>query len=310
MTNIATLTMNPALDVAYRVKRLDHSRKMRASDQRCDPGGGGINVARVIVRLGDNARCIYLSGGATGDAFDGLLDLHQLVRARVPIAGSTRISTAILEQESGREFRISSPGPEVSQAEWQECLDLLAKAKCNYLVASGTLPPGVPDDFYARVADMAQRRNIRFVLDTSGPALKEGLTAGGIFLAKPSMSEFRDLVGAELTDEAEIAEAAVMIVNRGGAENLIVSMGDQGAFLASSSGSLRLPAIAVETRSSVGAGDSFVAAMVHAFALGWEVNEAFRFGMAAGAAAVLTPGTGLCRRTDVYRLFEETAPSG
>ena len=103
MTDFATLTMNPAIDVAYSVDRLEHTRKMRADDASFDPGGGGINVARVLVRLGNNVRSFYPSGGPGGVAFDQLVDLHQLVRTRIPIAGSTRMSTAILEQSSGHE---------------------------------------------------------------------------------------------------------------------------------------------------------------------------------------------------------------
>lgn len=303
MMNIATLTMNPTIDVAYEVERLDQFHKLRADTTRQDPGGGGINVARVFVRLGGNARCYYLSGGAMGIALDGLLDLHQLVRTRIAIKGDTRISTAILERASGKEFRISARGPEIAESEWQTCLDQLALLKCDYLIASGSLPKNVPDDFYARVAVIAKEGGYRFVLDTSGPALAACIASGGVFLAKPSIGEFRALVGKELIQESDIADAAMNIVEQGGAQYLAVTMGRDGALFAAKSGCLRLPAIEVEARSSVGSGDSFLAAMVHAFALGKEPEDAFRFGLAAGAAAVLTPGTDLCRPEDVQRLY-------
>ncbi|GAA0284970.1 hypothetical protein GCM10009127_28310 [Alteraurantiacibacter aestuarii] len=307
MLDIATLTMNPTIDVACSVERLQHSHKMRAGEQSCDPGGGGINVARVFVRLGGNARCYYLSGGATGIALDGLLDLHQLVRTRIPIAGQTRVSTAVLERESGHEYQFVPAGPQVSPQEWQECLDQLAQAKTGFLIASGSLPRGVPDDFYARVCAIARQRGMRFVLDTSGAALRAGMDAGGVFLAKPSIGEFRTLVGADLPDEKAVGDAAMAVVERGGAEYLAVTMGDQGALLASRSGVVKVPGIAVVARSSVGAGDSFLAAMVHALAMGREPEQALRFGIAAGAAAVLTPGTDLCRVADIQRLYEQSA---
>lgn len=303
MMSIATLTMNPTLDVSFAVDRVFHTRKMRGHDERHAPGGGGINVARVFVRLGGNARCHYLSGGATGAALDGLLDLHQLVRRKVPIEGETRVSTTVLEASSAREYRFVTDGPEVSTDEWQQCLDQLAQTECDYLVASGSLPRGVPDDFYARVAFLAKQRAIRFVLDSSGPGLAAGLAGGNVFLVKPSIGELRALTGHELTSEEEIANAARAIVHRGEAEHVAVTMGKDGALLMNAAGSLRLPAIVAEVASAVGAGDSFLAAMVHALASGRVPEDAFRFGIAAGAAAILRPGTDLARPADIERLY-------
>lgn len=307
MMDIGTLTMNPALDVACQVDRVRHTRKLRARGERCDPGGGGINVARVFVRFGGNARCYYLSGGATGVALNGLLDLHQLVRTAIPIGGSTRVSTTIFEASTAREYRFVPQGPEIAEREWRECLDLLSGARHDFLVASGSLPRGVPDDFYARVAEIAAKNGMRFVLDTSGPALAAALAGGNVFLAKPSLGEFRSLVGEELVDDNEISRAAKAVVDSGQAELLAVTMSNKGALLASREGQVRLPALPVEARSTVGAGDSFLAAMVFALAEGQEATDAFRFGVAAGAAAVMTPGTDLCHADDVRRFFSTAA---
>ena len=300
---IATLTVNPTIDVSMEVDEVFHTHKMRGSNQRSDPGGGGICVARVLVRLGDNARCFYMSGGATGAALDGLVDLHQLVRTRVSIKGETRVATSVFERRSGREYRFVPEGPEIAQEEWQECLDRLAEASCDYLVASGSLARGMPDDFYARVAAKAKQRDIRLVLDSSGAGLAQGLAGGGVFLVKPSLGELRGLTGLTLTTDDEIADAARAIIARGEAEIVAVSMGHQGALLASASGTLRLPAIPVEARSSVGAGDSFLAAMVHALVQAWPIEDALRLGISAGAAAVLTPGSNLARTDDIQRLY-------
>ncbi|MCB2059745.1 MAG: 1-phosphofructokinase family hexose kinase [Novosphingobium sp.] len=309
MKSIATLTMNPTIDVAYEVESVFHTRKMRTSGECYAPGGGGINVARVFVRLGGNARCIYLSGGPTGPALDGLVDLHQLVRMRIAIREPTRLSTAVYERESGREYRFVPPGPTVAPDEWQQCLDRIGQLECDYLVASGSLPPGVPADFYARAAEIARARDIGVVLDSSGEALREGLAGGGLLLIKPSLGEFRQLVGRELEAPEEVGEEALAIVERGQAEMVAVTMGHRGAVLASKEGTLHLPAIDVEAKSAVGAGDSFLAAMVHALARDWDAVDAFRFGMAAGSAAVLTPGTNLAYPPDIERLFA-SVPSG
>ncbi len=310
MMDLATLTMNPTLDAACQVERVMPTVKLRANNERYDPGGGGINVARVFVRLGGNARVYYLSGGATGVALDGLLDLHQLVRKPIKIAGQTRVSTTVHERSTGQEFRFVPAGPQIAESEWRECLSLLNHAKHDYLVASGSLPRGVPDDFYARVAAIAKRNGMRFVLDTSGPALAAGLAGGDVFLAKPSLEEFRTLVGKDLAGEDAIAQAAMAVVERGEAKYLAVTMGSKGAVLASRAGPLALPGITVESSSAVGAGDSFLAAMIHALALGRPAEEAFRFGIAAGAAAVLTSGTDLCRAEDVQLLFNQQEDPG
>lgn len=307
MKSIATLTMNPAIDATYDVDCVFHTHKVRSHGERYEPGGGGINISRVISRLGGTARAYYLAGGATGEALDALLDLHQIVRTRIAIKGHTRVSSAIYERESGKEFRFVPRGPTVSEEEWQSSLTQISTIDCDYLVLSGSLPDGVPEDFYSRVQVIAARRGIKLVLDSSGPALRSGLASGGLFLVKPSLGELRDAVGHPLESPDDIAEAAARIVERGQAEYVAVTMGHDGALLASSAGVLRLPAIAVEAKSAVGAGDSFVAAMVFAIACDRLVLDAFRYGIAAGAAAVLTPGTDLCHPADIDRLYADAA---
>ncbi len=309
MPGIATLTLNPTIDVAYEVERIQHTRKMRTKTEYYEPGGGGINVARVFVRLGGNACSYYLSGGATGHALDGLLDEHGLVRNRIAIRGHTRIAAAVLDRESGREYRLVPPGPSVEPGEWQACLDQLAKAPCDYMVASGSLPPGVPDDFYGRLVALMARRDIPVVLDSSGPGLRGGLAGGGVFLVKPSVGELRQLTGRDLSDPAAIAEAAMELVAAGQARHVAVTMGHEGALLASAEQQLHLPAVEIEARSAVGAGDSFLAAMVHAISQGWEIGDAFRFGIASGAAAVMSAGHDLARPDDIRRLYAGIARS-
>lgn len=302
MKTIATLTMNPTIDVSYEVERVTDTVKLRATNERYAPGGGGINVARVFVRLGGNARCVYLSGGPTGPALDGILDLHQIVRMRVPIAGPTRLATAVYERATGKEYRFTPAGPTISQDDCNACLEALATVECDMLVASGSLPPGAPADFYGTVSMLMKQRGIETVLDTSGNALKQGLEAGEFLLVKPNLSELGQLAGRDLSDRNEIAEVASMLVKRGKARLVAVTLGQDGALLASAHGVTLLPAPPIEAKSAVGAGDSFTAAMVHGLARGLDPIDAFRLGMAAGAAAVLTPGTDLAYLPDVERI--------
>jgi len=310
MNSIATLTMNPTIDVSYDVAKVRHTHKMRTDNEWYAPGGGGINVARVFVRLGGMARCFYLSGGATGPALDGLIDLHQLVRTRIAIAEPTRVASAVLEHDTGKEYRFTPQGPHVAEHEWRECLDRLAEADCATMVLSGSLPPGVPDDFYARVIRLMHERGIAVVLDSSGEALRAGVEEGGLLLLKPSQGELEGLVGAKLESVTAIERAAMAIVEAGKARLVAVTMGHEGAILARREGAAFVPALDIEARSAVGAGDSFVAAMVHALANGRTEIDAFRFGVAAGSAAVLHPGTKLAQPADISRLYAQVAQPG
>jgi len=302
MVSIVTLTLNPTIDVAYSLERLEHTDKLRADSQLSDPGGGGINVARVFVRLGGNARCVYLRGGATGIALDALLDLHQLVRDPIAIKGETRVGTTILERSSGEEYRVVPAGPVIGESECQACLDRLAASRCDFLVLSGSLPRGVPGNFYARAVTDARRRGVRTVLDCSGEPLKAAMAAGGIELVKPNLKEFQDLIGEKLVDPVDIGAAAQDLVRKGAARLVAVSLAERGGILASADRVVECRPPRVETLSSVGAGDSAVAAMVHGLAKGWTDENAFAFGVAAGSAALLTAGTGLARPGDVERL--------
>ena len=283
MARIATLTLNPTIDGSSDAATVQPTHKIRTVNERFDPGGGGINVARVLARLGADVEAVYLAGGVTGPVLGGLLDRAGLPHRVVPIAGDTRISLAVHEVQSGKEYRFVPQGPLVSEAEAAACLALVSQLDCQWLVLSGSLPRGLPDDFYARIVATARARGMAVVLDTSGAALKATLAAGGLRLAKPSLGELEAFAGRKLDSEAEIAAAA-------------------GAILVEAAGSLTLPAIPAEARSAVGAGDSFVAGMTHALAAGWDSHRAFRLGIAAGTAAVLTPGTDLCHRADIARM--------
>jgi len=303
MKTIATLTMNPTIDASYDVDRVFPTQKIRARNERYDPGGGGINVARVFCRLGGEARCFYLSGGPTGVALDGLLDQLRLLYRPIRIAEPTRVASTVHECETGKEYRFTPEGPAVTEAEWQGCLDCLTELDCDYFVASGSLPRGVPKDFYARAAAVLRERGIAFVLDSSGAALKEALASGGVHLVKPSANELCELAGRELGSIDAFGEAAMAIVRAGRADMVAVTLGNRGAILARAEGTLYLPALEIEVRSAVGAGDSFLAAMVFALASGRDPVEAFRHGMAGGAASLLSPGTGLAHPDDIARLL-------
>ncbi|PON11699.1 hypothetical protein C2W62_43450 [Candidatus Entotheonella serta] len=172
----------------------------------------------------------------------------------------------------------------------------------DYIVASGSLPLGVPSDFYARVAHLGRKRGARVIVDTPGEALRTAVHEG-VYLVKPNLRELSDLVDHELRDEAE-QEAAVMdFVQQGNCQAVVLSLGAAGVLWGSASGCERFRASTVPIISKVGAGDSTVAGLVLSLARGMSLHEAVRFAIAAGAAAVMTPGTELCRREDKERLY-------
>lgn len=305
MPAIVTLTMNPALDISTSTEAVVPTDKLRCGPPRYDPGGGGINVARVVRTLGGDVAAVFPAGGASGQAFHDLLDREGVMHEMVPIRETTRESFTVDERRTGQQYRFVLPGPKIFEAEQQACLDRLADAArgAQYIVGSGSLASGVGPDFYARVGEVAHVSGARFILDTSGEALRHA--GQGVHLVKPSIRELRELVGSDLTKEAEQIGAARRLIEEGRAEVVVVSLGGQGALLVTIDSSERFLPIKVTLRSAVGAGDAMVAAITLALVRGLSLSKAVRFGMAAGAATLMTPGTELCRRDDVERLYAE-----
>ena len=305
MTQIVTLTMNPAIDVSVDTKHVVPDHKLRCRAPRIDPGGGGLNVARAVREMGGEARAVYAAGGATGQLLSELLNEIGVPHEAIPIAGRTRENFTVSETASDAQYRFVLPGPELRREEWERCLDRLTSLDPppRYLVASGSLPPGAPEDFYARAAVIARQIGARTVLDTSGPALRRGIESS-VYLLKPNLRELGQLVGAELRDEAQQERAALELVDAGWAEVVVVSLGAAGTLLVSADVVERIRSPTVPIRSRIGAGDCTIAGIVVGLARGDDARLAVRRGVAAGAAAVMTPGTELCRRADVDRLYE------
>jgi 6-phosphofructokinase 2 len=295
---IITLTLNPAVDLASVATTIAPTRKIRTRDERLDPGGGGINVARVIHALGGDTLALILVGGVTGSLIQDLLRQADVPFQALKMAGLTRISLNVREAATGQEYRFVPEGPQVTEVEWQAVLTMLESVEGGWLVASGSLPRGVPVDLYARIGDLASRRGMRFVLDSSGPALQAAL-GHGIALMKPSLGELEDIVGRKLPDRADQTREAVALAQTGAAERIAVTLGAEGAILASAAGAIHMPAIAGPVVTAVGAGDAFLGAMVLALSRGEPERDALAWGIAAGAAAVASFGTAQITRAAV-----------
>ena len=308
---IATLTMNPAIDKSSAVAQVVAEWKLRCEPPEYEPGGGGINVSRAIRKLGGDSVAFYPAGGLAGRMLSDLLDREGLHHQAMSIAGVTRENFTVLEKSTARQYRFGMPGPTLQGADWRRCLEEISHLlpQVDYLVASGRLPPGVPPNFYGQLAKLAEEHNTRLIVDTSGEALRLAVEEG-VFLIKPNLREFAELMGRELVNGLQEEHLARELVSSNKSEAVVVSLGAAGVLVASAEGTERVRAPLVPIKSKVGAGDSTVAGIVFALARGQSWREAVRFGVAAGAAAVMTPGTELCRREDVERLFEQLMQRG
>lgn len=308
MQRILTITLNPAIDYATTVEEFVPGRKLRCEQPRIDPGGGGVNVSRVIKELGGASTALVAVAGVTGALMRELLADTGIEAVFLNAKGTTRQSFAVHDQSSGKQFRLVFPGPEQDSAFAEQTLakleKLLAPGDFAYVVASGSLPPGLPDDFYGRVAEIVRKRESRLILDTSGPALRAAL-GRGVFLVKPDAVEAEALAAALGTEAKDPAVLARSILDGGGAEVVIITLGADGALLASKEGTIRIRPPPVEVVSAVGAGDSFVGALSFALADGWPLDQACAYGGAAAAAAVTTRATELAHKPDVDRLYAE-----
>ncbi|MGO3933991.1 1-phosphofructokinase family hexose kinase [Rhodopseudomonas pseudopalustris] len=303
MVELVTLTPNPAIDLSTSVERMVPSRKLRCAAQQRDPGGGGINVARVVKRFGGDVEAIFPAGGFTGQLLRSLLDREHIPSRVVDAVAETREDFSVTEAATGQQFRFVLPGLPLAEGEWRGLLELLAGTTPapKIVVGSGSLPPGVPHDFYAQAAAVAKRIGAQFFLDTSGASLVAALDQG-VTLIKPNLREMQELAGRPLEGEKDWIEAARQPIAAGKVEIVALSLGHLGALLVTKDLALRSPALPVNQVSTVGAGDSFLGAIAFSLAKGRPIEDAFRLALASGSASLTMQGTELCRPADVERL--------
>ena len=306
MPDIVTLTINPAVDIFVNVDHVEPTAKLRCSSPKRDPGGGGINVARVTHRLGSDVAAIYPVGGAIGKLLQRLVEREGIDSIVTPSHVETRENFTAYETDSGNQFRFVLPGSKLHRAEWEACLERLVSlpSKPKFVVASGSVPPGVPDDFFARVVKAAKQMGAQTVVDTSGSSLSAVLDEG-VMLFKPNLNELSEMAGATLDSDAACIAACRKLIVSGRAQAVALTLGENGALLVTARRVWKARPLAIEVVSAVGAGDSFLGGMVSALAAGQPLEEAFRTGVAAGSAAVMSPGTELCSEADVKRLLPQ-----
>jgi 6-phosphofructokinase 2 len=302
MTRIITLTINPTIDKSSRVDTVASEIKMRCAKPTFDPGGGGINVSRAINHLGGESLAVYTAGGAMGKMLTVLLHEKEVNAHPIRIDDLTRVNLTVFETSSTLQYRFGMPGPHITEAEWKACNRAILDVEPEYLVLSGSLAPGIPHDYYFILAQQARERDIKVIIDTSGEAL-EACTRAGAYLMKPNLRELELLSGHEFTTEEKQIEVARDLISGGMAEVLVISMGSAGAMMVTMDDAVQMRPPIVPIQSKVGAGDSMVGGIVWALTAGESLRSAVRYGIAAGTAAVMTPGTDLCRREDVMDIY-------
>lgn len=305
MLPILTVTLNPALDVTTHLAALRPRVKLRCSEPVTHAGGGGINVSRAIKELGGESRAFVALGGHTGARYKAILKRSGVATEFWPLTQETRMSFTAMEDASGLPYRFVLPGPVISAGEADAILDRLERIIAHYpgyVVASGSLPPGVPDDFYGRLIARTRTLSARFVVDTHGAALR-GAANERPFLIRLNHLEAQELVGGEADRAAH--RLARDLVEGGYCEIAIIALGERGAILSTAKGQVEIRPPEVVMKSGVGAGDSFVGALVLALASAWSVEEAARYGVAAAASAVTTEATELCKRADVEAFYAQ-----
>ncbi|WP_413875798.1 1-phosphofructokinase family hexose kinase [Albidovulum sp.] len=306
MTPILTVTLNPALDLATSAEAVRPGPKLRCEEPRTDPGGGGINVARVIRRLGGEVRAFVAFGGATGVRLARLMEKERLATVRFDGPGETRESLSVTDRATGAQYRFVMPGPEWTRAAGRVAVSAIAAAAepGAFVVLSGSLAPGLPHDLPATLARRIGTTGARLVLDTSGETLaRAARPPRPLHVLRMDAGEAEALAASQLKTRGDTADFAESLVRQGAAEIVVIARGADGSVMATREGRWFSRAAEVPVKSKVGAGDSFVAAFTLALARRRALPRALQEGMAAASAAVMTEATELCRPGQARRLI-------
>ena len=303
MGPVITITFSPCIDKSTVVRELIPEKKLKCVQPVLEPGGGGINVARALTRLGGTATACYLAGGYHGKLLTQLLKDEQVPVQVIETASDTRENWVVVEESTNNQYRFGMPGPVIKDTEWKELLLKIEQGgDLPFMVVSGSVTKGIPDDIFERIGAIAARRQAKLVVDTSGEALERALHYG-VYMIKPSKNELASLVETFSLDDQSISAAAQDIINKGYAEVVVVSLGGDGVLFASKDMVKSFCPPEVNKVSTVGAGDSMVAGIVLSLLHHKDLEYAIKYGVACGSAAIMNPGTALCKPEDVEKIF-------
>lgn len=304
MSKIVTITFSPCIDKSTSVAALMPEKKLKCAAPKLEPGGGGINVSRALKKLGGDSIAIFPSGGYTGKFFNHLMVNENITTVIINALHETRENIIVIDESTNNQYRFGMPGTELMTVEWERCLAAVQEIEdVEFIIASGSLPPGVPLNIFAQLAKMAKNKNAKFIVDTSGEALKEALKEG-VYLLKPNNGELSTLASQKKITEQEASTIARSFIIKGKCEVMVISMGADGAMLVTENIIEIIKPPEVKRKSTVGAGDSMMAGIIYYLSLGKNILEAVKYGVACGTAATMNYGTELCRKDDVEYLYK------
>ena len=301
---ITTICMNPSFDKTVEVQSLEIGQVNRIlEDARVDLGGKGINVAVVADRLGLDVQCLGIMGKDGSSELSELMDREHLRHTFQVVPGHVRTNTKIVSRSAQGVTELNEPGPRVDQQILHDFFETAKEktADSDMVVVTGSLPPGCPEGTYRDLLKILEGK--KCILDTEGKELELAAKGACPYLIKPNLKEMETTLGIELRTMRTIRDAALLFI-RLGVEHAVVSMGEMGAMYVSAEKTLFAPALRVEIKSTVGAGDAMIGGMLLGYEKEKDMARAFRYGISAGAASVMTAGTQLIVREDFYRLLD------
>ncbi|MFN4286667.1 MAG: 1-phosphofructokinase family hexose kinase [Lacibacter sp.] len=301
---ILTVTLNPCIDKSSTLEKLRPESKLRCTEVVNEPGGGGINVTKALKKLDVPSVALFPAGGHNGNMLCSLLDAEGITYHAVDTKVETRENWVVLETATNNQYRFTFPGRAVEEDTIITLVDHIRSFTPSFVVASGSLPPGLPDYFYGLIVKNAAAVGARCIVDTSGAPL-QALKGKKAYLIKPNIGELCRMLNLEYLEKDEVPAAAQQAIRDGYAEMMAVSMGPDGAWLVTKDEKHFAAAPKVEKRSTVGAGDSMVAGITYMLQKGASLQETIRFGVACGSAATMNQGTQLFNRADVERLYAQ-----
>jgi len=302
---IYTLTLNPAIDRELTVAEVQFDSVLSAVKSQVDFGGKGFNVSRLLKSMGTASTALGFVGGRTGERLRHGLQALDIATDFVSVSGETRTNISIVTEKHDHYIKVNEKGPQVDEAQQRELLDKIASiaGPGDWWVLAGSLPPGVPDSFYAQIITLLNEHKATTILDTTGESLRLGCEVKP-FLVKPNGEEVHKLTGLPVDTTEQIIAAAKALLNMG-TQNVVISMGKKGALLQTSDETWLIHSPKIQEKNPIGAGDSMVGGLVWALAQGISLKEALGWGTASGAATASLSGTEVGSRGLIEELFRQ-----
>jgi 6-phosphofructokinase 2 len=300
---IITVTFSPCIDKSVSIKKMIPESKLKCFDIESYPGGGGINVARVLTRFECDVTAFFPVHRNKISIFESSLNDEKVHYATIPTDHETRENIEVLDLSSNKQYRLVMPNNELSEEEWKICLLKIKQfKKIDILVISGSMPLNCPATIFQELSKIAIAKKAKLIIDTSGKALKNAITEP-IFLIKPNLEEFGVLIGKDNLTKSNLRNNAKKFMSEHKCENLVVSLGSKGAMLFNKSVVFDSKPPKVKIKSTVGAGDSMLAGIVYGLDNDLNLKECLNLGVALGTATTMKQGTELCSKEDVDMLL-------